>query len=77
MPRHPLKEALFEVSSNLASSEVVTDASTGKKVLKLVSAHPEWWSETLIFNVNTKVGNNKTLTLRMKFETDIQKRLYK
>ena len=69
----PFEGGAFEVSSNLASSEVVTDASTGKKVLKLVSAHPEWWSETLIFNVNTKVGNNKTLTLRMKFETDIQK----
>ena len=31
--------------------------------------HPNWWYEALRLNVNTKVGSDKKMTLRMKFAT--------
>lgn len=69
-----LADGAFEVrnansGANLVGSqaEVVTDATIGKNVVKVDAQHPNWWYEGLRLNVNTKVGNNKKMTLRMKF----------
>ncbi|WP_315507951.1 DUF5017 domain-containing protein [Capnocytophaga leadbetteri] len=56
-----------------SQAEVVTDATIGKKVLKVNAQHPNWWYEALRLNVNTKVGSNKKMTLRMKYATTILK----
>ena len=71
-----LADGAFEVRNansgdNLVGSqaEVVTDATIGKNVVKVNAKHPNWWYEALRLNVNTKVGSNKKMTLRMKFAT--------
>lgn len=47
--------------------EVVFDQSIGKNVLRVNSVHPEWWYQALRINLNTALGSNKTLTLKMRF----------
>lgn len=73
-----IKEHLLEVinagsGDNLIGSEaeVVYDESIRQNVLKITSVHPEWWYQALRLNTQAKLGTNKKLNLRMRFDKDI------
>ena len=40
-------------------------------VLKITSVHPEWWYQALRLHTDAKLGTNKKLNLRMRFDKDI------
>lgn len=58
---------------NLIGSEatIEQDATLQKNVLKITSTHPDWWYQAFRLNTNAKLGSNKKLNLRMRFEKDI------
>lgn len=73
-----IKDNLAEVKNagtgdNLIGSEAAVeyDESVGQNVLKITSTHPEWWYQALRLNTNAKLGSNKKLNLRMRFDKDI------
>lgn len=73
-----IKDNLSEVinansGDNLIGSEagVVYDESIRQNVLKITSEHPDWWYQALRLNTNVKLGTDKTLNLRMRFDKDI------
>lgn len=73
-----VKDNLAEVKNagtgdNLIGSEAAVeyDESVGQNVLKITSTHPEWWYQALRLNTNAKLGSNKKLNLRMRFDKDI------
>lgn len=75
-----VKDGLAEVKNansgdNLIGSEAAIeyDGSIQQNVLKITSVHPEWWYQALRLNTNTKLGTNKVLNLRMRFDKDILK----
>jgi hypothetical protein len=57
-------------------AEVELDPSLQENVLKVFSAHPDWWYQALRFNINSKLGTNKNLTVRMRFEKDVLEDIY-
>lgn len=59
-----------------SEAEIILDPSLQKNVLKVVSTHPDWWYQALRFNINSKLGTNKTLNIRMRFEKDILEDIY-
>ena len=73
-----IKDNLSEVinagsGDNLIGSEaeVEYDESIQQNVLKITSVHPEWWYQALRLNTHAKLGTNKKLNLRMRFDKDI------
>ena len=42
-----------------------------QNVLKITSVHPEWWYQALRLHTDAKLGTNKKLNLRMRFDKDI------
>lgn len=54
-----------------SEAEIEQDASLQKNVLRITSTHPDWWSQALRLNTNAKLGSNKKLNLRMRFEKDV------
>lgn len=55
------------------NGEVVNDPVTGGKSLKFTSIQPDWWCEGLRINLNTNLGANLMLTLKMRFDhTELQ-----
>lgn len=53
------------------NAEVVSDAELNQNVLKVTSVNPDWWYEALRLNVNSKIGSDRKLTLRIKHATNI------
>lgn len=53
-----------------AEGSVVYDPAIGGNLLRITSTHPEWWYQGLRINLNSKLGANRMLTLRMRFEKD-------
>lgn len=73
-----IKDNLAEVRNagsgdNLIGSEaeVEYDESIQQNVLRITSVHPEWWYQALRLNTNAKLGTNKKLNLRMRFDKNI------
>lgn len=55
------------------NGEIVNDATTGGKSLRFTSIQPDWWCEGLRINLNTNLGANQMLTLKMRFDhTEMQ-----
>ena len=70
-----IKDNLLEVRNansgdNLigVEADVVTDSSIGQNALRITSTHPNWWYQAIRVNTNTKLGSDKTMTLRMRFD---------
>lgn len=59
-----------------SEADVVSDPATGKKCLRIVSTHPDWWYQALRINLDSKLGSNQRLTLTMRFEKDILEDIY-
>ncbi len=59
-----------------SEAEVVLDPTIQKNALKVVSKNPDWWYQALRFNINSKLGTNKNLTIRMRFEKDKLEEIY-
>lgn len=57
---------------NLIGTEasITADNTINQNVLKITSTHPDWWYQAIRINMNAKLGANKTLTLRMRFDKD-------
>ncbi len=53
------------------NAEIVSDTELNQNVLKVTSVNPDWWYEALRMNVNSKVGSDRKLTLRIKHATDV------
>ena len=72
-----VKDNLLEVRNansgdNLIGSEasIVNDNTINRNAVKITSVHPNWWYQAIRVNTNTKLGSNKTMTLRMRFDKD-------
>ena len=70
---NPFLGGIFRVlnansGDDLDIAKVVSDATINQNVLKVTSTNPDWWNEALRLNVNSKIGSDKKLTLRMKFD---------
>jgi len=59
-----------------AEADVVADPIIQKNALKVISKNPDWWYQALRFNINSRLGTNKTLTMRMRFEKDVLEDIY-
>ena len=69
-----LADGAFEVrnandGNNLVGKEAEVVDDGGIKAVKINATHPNWWYQALRLNINSEVGDSKTLTLRMKFAT--------
>lgn len=49
-------------------AKISFDIETQKSVLEVDLQHPEWWYQALKFKIGSKIGENKKLTIRMKYE---------
>ncbi|WP_349908366.1 DUF5017 domain-containing protein, partial [Bacteroides caccae] len=54
-----------------SEAEIEYDESIQQNVLKITSVHPEWWYQALRLHTDAKLGTNKKLNLRMRFDKDI------
>lgn len=57
-----------QVSLINQEAKVVFDIETQKSVLEVDLQHPDYWSQALKFKIGSKIGENKTFSLRMKYE---------
>jgi len=78
-----IKDDLLEVRDangghSLMGSEadVVLDLALQKNALKIASKNPDWWYQAVRFNINSRLGTNKTFTMRMRFEKDVLEEIY-
>lgn len=53
-----------------SEAEIEYDESIQQNVLKITSVHPEWWYQALRLHTDAKLGTNKKLNLRMRFDKD-------
>ncbi|GIZ15790.1 DUF5017 domain-containing protein [Capnocytophaga catalasegens] len=73
---NPFLGGIFRVlnansGDDLDIAEAMSDASINQNVLKVTSTNPDWWNEALRLNVNSKIGSDKKLILRMKFDKSV------
>ncbi|MCC8176123.1 MAG: DUF5017 domain-containing protein [Bacteroidales bacterium] len=59
-----------------SEAEIVNNPDTGGKMLQITSTHPDWWYQALRVNLNSKIGSNTNLTLRMRFDHDYLEDIY-
>ena len=56
-----------------SEAEIEYDNTISQNVLRINSVHPEWWYQAIRLNTNTKLGSDKTMTIRMRFASDVLK----
>lgn len=58
-----------ELKPTQEGGQIVADeAAGGQPVLMLQALHPQWWSMAFRIHTDSRLGSNKTLRLRMRFD---------